>query len=177
MAVRDKNKHCRACGKMITQRYKKWYCSNQCNETALEGARRRKANMTPEQRTDYLQKKLLREKQRMYGITVEQYQAMTEKQKGKCAICKQEQTRIHAKTGKLMPLFVDHDHVTGLVRGLLCQDCNFVLGRANDDPQRLAAMLNYILKHRKAFDMGLGQGSSEQPSDLPRVQEHGTDRG
>lgn len=54
-----------------------------------------------------------------YGITVTQYQEMLERQEGKCKICGLE-TPGHG--AKHMP--VDHDHITGEVRALLCVYCN-----------------------------------------------------
>lgn len=63
---------------------------------------------------------------RKYGITLEQYDRMYEKQFGACAICRNG-----------MPcgvnFNVDHDHHTGRVRGLLCPHCNrYVVGRHRD---------------------------------------------
>ena len=54
---------------------------------------------------------------------------MYEKQGGKCAICEKEKPlNRHAK----LPFHVDHDHVTGKVRGLLCAACNLGLGMLKD---------------------------------------------
>ena len=63
-----------------------------------------------------------------YGITLEEYQAMFDKQLNKCGICAIEHTNT---TGGL---FVDHNHTTGKVRGLLCKKCNTAIGLLNDDP-------------------------------------------
>ncbi len=52
-----------------------------------------------------------------YGITVEEYEDLLKSQDGVCAICK-----MPCVTGKR--LHVDHDHMTGEIRGLLCYRCN-----------------------------------------------------
>lgn len=57
-----------------------------------------------------------------YGITLKQYQELFEKQKGCCAICGRHQRNFKSK------LHVDHDHKTGIIRGLLCTGCNIILG-------------------------------------------------
>ena len=57
-----------------------------------------------------------------YGITLNDYNRMFAKQEGKCWIC-----GTHASELKI-PLQVDHSHVTGVVRGLLCNICNSRLG-------------------------------------------------
>jgi hypothetical protein len=61
-------------------------------------------------------------------------------QDGKCAICKQPERRTS--------LCVDHDHVTGRVRGLLCHRCNIVLGFVNDNPTLLACCGEYLRAHK-----------------------------
>ena len=44
-------------------------------------------------------------------------------------------------------LFVDHEHSTGVVRGLLCTNCNTMLGHAKDNPDTLRAGIDYLAKH------------------------------
>ena len=63
---------------------------------------------------------------REYGITIEQYKEMSEKQNGLCAICHKPETQ--ERKGIKYSLAVDHCHRTGKVRGLLCFKCNSAMG-------------------------------------------------
>jgi len=69
-----------------------------------------------------------------YGITAQDKDRMYQQQEGKCLICE----RWHEK------LAVDHCHKTGIVRGLLCDACNFGLGLMKDDPVVLARAIAYL---------------------------------
>lgn len=63
-----------------------------------------------------------------YGLTVEQYNQLFEKQEGKCALCGKHQSDLK------MRLAVDHDHQTSEIRSLLCSYCNLrVIGRIRKD--------------------------------------------
>jgi hypothetical protein len=84
---------------------------------------------------------------RRLGMTTEQYDAMLAAQDGTCAICGRPETMIH-RVGRVPRLAVDHDHKTGVVRGLLCGNCNHGLGKFQDDPARLRAAADYIERHR-----------------------------
>ena len=64
---------------------------------------------------------------RKYGISLGQYEKILQDQAGCCALCGDEQ---QGETTK--HLFVDHDHITGEVRGLLCRQCNTRLGLIDD---------------------------------------------
>lgn len=79
-----------------------------------------------------------------YGITVDQYEAMLTAQGGVCAVCGRPETHPHTR-GQDRPCYlaVDHDHVTGEVRALLCKECNTALGSLHDDPARIQALLVY----------------------------------
>ena len=77
---------------------------------------------------------------KLYGITLENYQAMLDAQGAVCAICQQPETSIH-RDGKVYVLAVDHDHVTGAVRGLLCKACNRGLADFHDDQKRITSAL------------------------------------
>lgn len=61
-----------------------------------------------------------------YGITLEDYEAMLERQDGGCAIC--------GRPPQGKRLSVDHNHSNGRVRGLLCVRCNSAVGLLDDDP-------------------------------------------
>ena len=73
-------------------------------------------------------------RERRYGITEEQYQAMLAKQGGKCAICQETMTKV----------CVDHCHETKIVRGLLCDRCNTGLGKFRDDAGLIRRALEYL---------------------------------
>ncbi len=89
-----------------------------------------------------------RHRKRLYGITNEQYQSMLVLQDGKCAICKQHETRkLH---GKICPLSVDHCHKTGKIRQLLCHKHNLMIGYAEDSEEIMLKGLNYLRRHAAA---------------------------
>lgn len=71
-----------------------------------------------------------------YGIDLLTYQTMLAAQQGACAICR----------GVGCKLFVDHDHATGKVRGLLCSACNLLLGKAKDTEEILLSAAAYLRK-------------------------------
>ena len=73
-----------------------------------------------------------------YGITLEQYNAMFTVQNGCCLICNEHQT----VSGK--ELSVDHCHTTGKIRGLLCSNCNLMLGFAKDNVEILSNGIQYL---------------------------------
>jgi len=89
-------------------------------------------------------KRLINSRKHDYGVTEEQYNEMLASQDNKCAICKNEETAM--KNGRVLPLAVDHDHKTGLIRGLVCLRCNHGLGAFKDDIVRLESAINYLRK-------------------------------
>jgi predicted nucleic acid-binding Zn ribbon protein len=78
-------------------------------------------------------------RQYLYGITAEEYDALLAAQEGRCAICGSPDW-----PGKGNRPHIDHDHETGRIRGLLCNNCNTGLGQFKDDPQRLRAAIRYL---------------------------------
>jgi hypothetical protein len=79
------------------------------------------------------------ERARRYGLSLADYRALEKRQGHACAICRKA-TR---------DLCIDHCHVTGRVRGLLCRSCNSALGLYADDPRRLRAALAYLQRTGK----------------------------
>ncbi len=74
--------------------------------------------------------------QRRYGISATQVDELVTEQGGLCAIC---------RTGKAE--HVDHEHLTGRVRGMLCFNCNGGLGQFKDNPDVLKRAVAYLEEH------------------------------
>ena len=79
---------------------------------------------------------------RQHGLTTADYDRMLEAQSDRCAICR---SKTPLGRGRW---HIDHDHVTGQVRGLLCNNCNMGIGYFGDDPEVLTAAAHYVAKHR-----------------------------
>ena len=76
-----------------------------------------------------------------FGISSDDYAKKFIEQDGKCEIC-DKPTEPGDKR-----LSVDHDHVSGEVRGLLCNSCNLGLGYFKDSPNSLAKAISYLAKY------------------------------
>jgi hypothetical protein len=88
-----------------------------------------------------------------YGITIDEYNKLIEKQNNRCAICGidfdfLEKVRKYNKVPGTGKPRIDHDHNTGKIRGLLCDDCNTALGIFQENPLILIKAINYIQNHR-----------------------------
>lgn len=83
------------------------------------------------------------ELRRNYNLTLDDYQRMFNEQKGYCAICGRHQTELK-KT-----LCVDHDHVTGEIRELLCHSCNVAIGLLKDNSKITNNATEYLIKYKK----------------------------
>lgn len=76
-----------------------------------------------------------------YGIGIDEYNRLFEKQGGCCAICGKHQSKIDKS------LCVDHNHINEEIRGLLCPHCNWALGFFNVDKENedlLLKAINYL---------------------------------
>lgn len=91
-----------------------------------------------------------------FGITLEQFGEMLRAQGGVCALCSTDNPKGRGA------FHVDHDHVTGSIRGLLCHACNTGLGSLGDDPMRVTRAVKYLR----------GEGLDYRPTGAPFVPDH-----
>lgn len=73
----------------------------------------------------------------IFGLTIEDYDRLLAEQGGLCYICSRP-----PQGGKAFS--VDHDHETGLVRGLLCSNCNHAIGLLHEDKRWLRRAAEYL---------------------------------
>ena len=79
-----------------------------------------------------------------------EYNSLLEAQGHKCAICgtTDSKGRKSGRGGSIDVFFVDHNHKTGEVRGLLCNVCNRTIGYVNEDINLIKNMIEYVKKHQ-----------------------------
>ena len=90
--------------------------------------------------------------ERNFKLSLEDYEALFETQGGVCELCKKPETKIHHVSGEVQRLAVDHDHACcptvptcgKCVRGLLCHECNTLLGKIERTPGLEAAIVSYL---------------------------------
>ena len=112
-----------------------WY---QANKDRLQGYRVKWRKKFPDNNRRYFRNRHLIKK---YGITQDQYEVLYKQQGGICAICggMPDITR-HGITR----LAIDHDHATGKIRGLLCNNCNAGMGIIGDTVEHLERAAEYL---------------------------------
>ena len=99
---------------------------------------------------EYAQKYARQKGLARYGVTVEWYERKLVEQNGRCAVCgkRGEELRPHYLTKKPVRLAVDHSHVTGKNRGLLCETCNWLVGTVEKNKNLIPSVLHYLDRHR-----------------------------
>jgi hypothetical protein len=119
---------CRVCA---LDRSRRWHQDNKEDEL-LNSKKRYLLN-----RTDIIERTKARQCFVKHGITLQQREEILKQQNGCCANigCRRE----IPKGGHL-----DHNHVTGKIRGILCSQCNMVLGLVNDSCERLRGLEKYL---------------------------------
>lgn len=71
-----------------------------------------------------------------YGLTIEDVERLRKFQDNKCASCKK----------RTINLVVDHNHITGQFRALVCVSCNIVMGQVHEDEKQLIGIIKYLRK-------------------------------
>jgi hypothetical protein len=81
-----------------------------------------------------------------YGMSESEYDALLAAQVGRCAGCGATESgrRSTGQRASSGLLHVDHDHATGVVRGLLCHGCNIALGAVKDSSATLRKLAYYV---------------------------------
>lgn len=102
------------------------FCSNKCYQ---EYRRKHSRNENEANR--------LYQKKNKYGLLEEEYYSLFKVQGNKCAICGKEFDEVNIAN-------VDHSHESNKVRGLLCRDCNLLLGHAHDNVEILKRAIDYL---------------------------------
>lgn len=88
--------------------------------------------------------KILKRWEKKYGITLEKYNKMLEKQNYVCAICYKPETAYDSRLKITRKLAVDHCHKTGKIRGLLCNRCNLSIGKFEDNIEIIKSVILYL---------------------------------
>lgn len=133
---------CRPCWSARQRRY--------ASNKSPEDLRAMKKASRAKRQAEWSDDRKARERRRRYGnwlkrnydITIDEYEYMFKSQDGRCAICRADKPE--GRGG----FHVDHCHLTGTVRGLLCATCNLLLGHADDSISRLAAAIEYLKRNR-----------------------------
>lgn len=101
---------------------------------AKDSSRQKLIRKTPAFKNNYRDYSL----KRNYGITLVEFEQMLLGHGGGCAICRS------TEPGWSKGWHVDHNHQTGVVRGVLCHRCNLMIGLAKERPERLRAAASYL---------------------------------
>lgn len=105
----------------------------------INKARRRQLNQTPEAKL----KRRNNELRRLYGIDLADKQARYTHQQSKCPICQSSHL--------IDDMVIDHNHQTGKVRGLLCNDCNAGIGLLKDNTANLKRAIEYLEQDQQSM--------------------------
>ena len=128
----DANGYKSECKKCSSKRSRKWEVENRDKKNLRS---RNRGKSSEERRRSSLMSK--------FKMTEVDYNKIYNQQNGKCAICG---SASYGKAGATK-LAVDHCHKTGKIRGLLCFNCNTMLGKVKDSIETLESAIIYLKKH------------------------------
>jgi len=129
----------------IRERSRKYYRNN-AGDPEKEKAKKIKSKRYRERHP--MKGRLANWRREGINITIDSYKKMHNLQDGRCLICKVKESELSAK------LCLDHDHIDGYIRGLICRRCNSVLGFIEKDHKKgfrdplpiLKKMIGYLSK-------------------------------
>ena len=114
---------------------------SQCKKCYAETRRDKWSNANSKEKNALINRRS--KLKRKYGISLDDYDLLLKKQNGCCAICKTNKP--NGKSGQFGPVFhVDHCHVNGNIRGLLCHSCNVALGCFKDNIETILMAVKYL---------------------------------
>jgi len=150
--------------------YKKEYYENNKEKISTYGNEYRKLNKEKKKEYDKLYRQKNKEKikeqkklqydylkvkdkdlKRKYNISLDDYNKMLLEQEGKCWTCSMK-----AEDEKGKVLVVDHNHLTGEVRGLLCNRCNTAIGLLQESQETIAKVSKYLQEKGSCAPKGMG---------------------
>lgn len=123
--------------------------SREYNRTKAAEQRTRDPNYYKRWRKAHPERNRSRYRKYRYGLSYQEFVAMYHKQKGLCACCGTKLKLDLPKHDLKLSPCVDHNHKTGKVRSLLCNDCNAGIGCFKESVKRLMAAIRYLNFHRK----------------------------
>lgn len=109
------------------------------NQNHIEEMQRERKLKNPD---IYSQRARRRNLKKSYGLTPDKYEKLVSRQNGRCAICGCQPEK---------PLYVDHNHDTGVIRGLLCGHCNFAIGQFKDSTEIIMSAIAYLERPRSVL--------------------------
>lgn len=143
--------------------WRRWECADCMRKAMTRFARERKTRRSPveveEQKAKHFAwQNTLKGKERnlnaqllyRFGINLATFREMEAQQGGVCAICKTK-----PPTSNNRRLSIDHDHVSGAIRALLCDNCNRGLGMFMERPKLLHAAIAYLDTFKRAERLGV----------------------
>jgi hypothetical protein len=127
---------CKSCRSEYQKGYRQAYYESRIKKERENDKKRWHTNNG--RRKKYIRNRNLLKK---YGITLDDYNSLLESQDYKCALCGKN------KEEEYRSFCVDHNHITGHIRGLLCTFCNSWLLRALRDNKHITiGLINYLTK-------------------------------
>lgn len=121
-----------------TPEYQEWLAKRRADPERKERKKlyKRQYKLTPEGklRTQIIN---LRATVKRYGLTLDDWDRMLIEQSGRCACCSAQMMQPNEPA-------VDHNHTTGQVRGLLCNNCNLGIGHFDESVERLQLAIQYL---------------------------------